>query len=152
IGTAPWPMTAKTDTTLSGLGIGDDVLIPGYWSRDGRWLSGYVMDRSGVARGHALYDVTTRRVRRLNDDSDGFELAWLPDYRHVIYFGPRGTLVMQDIESLARREITGALPYPPDDGRNIVAAPDGRTLYYGAQQVEANIWMVKRQPRGTAAR
>jgi hypothetical protein len=27
---------------------------------------------------------------------------------------------------------------------SIVAAPDGRTLYYGAQQVESNIWIVRR--------
>ena len=152
IGTAPWPMTVKTTTTLSGLGVGDDVLVPGYWSRDGRWLSGYVLDRAGVPRGHALFDVATRQVRRLNDDSDGDEMAWLPDYRHVVYFGPRGTLVMQDIESLARREITGALPYSPDDSRTIVASPDGRTLYYGAKQVEANIWMVKRPAREIAPR
>jgi hypothetical protein len=126
--------------------------MPVFWSRDGRWLSGFVMDRSGAARGHAIFDIENRRVRRLNDDSDGLELAWLPDHRRVIYFGSRGTLVMQNIESLEREEITGTLPYPPDASRHIVAAPDGRTLYYGAQQVEANIWMVKRQPRGTAAR
>ena len=30
--------------------------------------------------------------------------------------------------------------------RSLAAAPDGRTLYYGAQQVEANIWKVE-QPK-----
>jgi hypothetical protein len=29
-----------------------------------------------------------------------------------------------------------------------VAAPDGRTLYYGARQVESNIWMVRRAAGG----
>jgi len=48
------------------------------------------------------------------------------------------------VASLKRREIAGALPYPPDLLGNIVAAPDGRTLYYGAQRSEANIWLVKR--------
>jgi hypothetical protein len=52
--------------------------------------------------------------------------------------------VMQDITTLARRDITGTLPYPPDVSASIVASPDGRTLYYGALQEEANIWMVKR--------
>ena len=151
IGTAPWPMTKKSAITVSGLAVGTDVLMPTFWSRDGRWLSGYVHDSAGTVRGHALFNVVTRQVRRLNDDSDGDELAWLPDFRHVVYFGPRGTLVMQDIESLARREISGALPYPPDDSRTIVSAPDGRTLYYGAKQVEANIWMVKRPARESVA-
>jgi hypothetical protein len=31
---------------------------------------------------------------------------------------------------------------------SIVAAPDGRTLYYGARQVESNIWLVRRAPEG----
>ena len=152
IGTAPWPITAKTAPPISGLGIGKELLVPSYWSRDGRWLSGYVQDSAGGRRGHALFEVETRRIRRLNDDSDGSELAWLPGYRNVVYFGARGTLVMQNIESLERREITGTLPYPPDPFRGIVAAPDGRTLYYGAQQVEANIWLVKRQSSGTVHR
>ena len=109
------------------------------------------MDSAGVARGHALFDVATGKVRWLDEDSDSEDVAWLPDYRHVVYFGPRGRLVMQDIESLARREIAGALPYPAADGL-LTAAPDGRMLYYGAQQVEANIWMVRRPVRTTAAR
>jgi hypothetical protein len=50
---------------------------------------------------------------------------------------------MQDITSLERHE-AGRLPYPPSLLGNIVASADGRTLYYGAQQVEANIWLSKR--------
>ncbi len=152
IGTAPWPMMAATTTTMSGLAMGTDLLIPSVWSGDGRWLSGFVMDPSGAPRGHAIYNLETRQTRRLNDDSNGNEVGWLPGFRHVIYFGPRGTLVMQDIESLERRDITGTLPYPPDNFGSIVVAPDGRTLYYGARQIEANIWMVKRQPIGALPR
>lgn len=59
------------------------------------------------------------------------------------YFSHNGTLVIQDITSLARRDVTGTLPYPPESSQAITASPDGRTLYYGAQQMEANIWMVK---------
>jgi hypothetical protein len=56
---------------------------------------------------------------------------------------------MQDITTLARREITGTLPYPPDASAAIVASPDGRTLYYGARQQEANVWMVRRPTKRT---
>jgi hypothetical protein len=38
------------------------------------------------------------------------------------------------------------LPFPPDGYRSIATSPDGRTIYYGAQQMEANIWKVD-QPR-----
>ena len=34
-----------------------------------------------------------------------------------------------------------ATVYPPRDRR---PAPDGRTLYYGASQSQANIWLLKR--------
>ena len=80
----------------------------------------------------------------MNDDSHGYDVAWLPGYQRVVYFTSRGTLIMQDIASLERREITVALPYPPDQLGSIAVSPDGRTLYYGARQVEANIWLVKR--------
>lgn len=53
---------------------------------------------------------------------------------------------MQDITTLKRQDVLKSLPYAPDLLRSLAGAPDGRTLYYGAQQVEANIWMVRRAP------
>jgi hypothetical protein len=61
-----------------------------------------------------------------------------------VYFTSKARLVLQDVVSLQRREITGSLPYPPDILGSIVASPDGKTLYYGARHIEANIWLVKR--------
>ena len=52
--------------------------------------------------------------------------------------------MIQDVASLTRHEIAATLPFPADDFRGMTASPDGRTLYYGAQQVEANIWKVER--------
>jgi hypothetical protein len=43
-----------------------------------------------------------------------------------------------------RRELTGSLRYPPDASGSITASPDAHTLYYGAQQEEANIRMARR--------
>ena len=68
----------------------------------------------------------------------------MPDNRHVVYFTTRGALVMQDVETLERREVLRTLPWPPDQLGSLAASPDGRTLYYGAHQMEANIWLVKR--------
>ena len=55
---------------------------------------------------------------------------------------------MQDVVTLARREISGTLPHPPAPFGGVVASPDGRTLYYGARQLESNIWIVSRTPPG----
>jgi eukaryotic-like serine/threonine-protein kinase len=142
IGAAPFPVTEQSMTTLR-LEVDSGTVVPSYWSRDGRWLSGYVVNPTGEGNGFAVYDVEAGRARQLNSDSRGFDLAWLPGSRSVVYFTNRRTLVMQDIESLARREITGTLPYPPDLLMSIAASPDGKTLYYGARQIESNIWLVK---------
>ena len=142
IGTAPWPVTDKSVDTLR-LDVEGGTMTPTYWTRDGRWLSGYIVNPAGEANGFAIYDFSTGRARRLNDDSRGFDLTWLPGSK-VVYFTNRGALVMQDVESLDRREIAGTLPYPPDLLTSIASSPDGRTLYYGARQIEANIWLVKR--------
>ena len=88
--------------------------------------------------------VATGRAYQLSNDARGYDVAWLPGSKSVVYFTERGTLVMQDVASLERRLIAGTLPYPPDELGSIASASDGRTLYYGARQVEANIWMVKR--------
>ena len=149
VGTAPWPMTAKSATSLASA-LEGGVLNPSYWSRDGRWLSGYAVASTGEPDGQGIYDMVAGRARRLNQDSRSYDVAWLPDHRRVLYFTNRGTLVMQDILSLERHDIAGKLPYPPDLLGSLVAAPDGRTLYYGARQVEANIWLVKRSVRGAA--
>jgi len=144
IGTAPWPMAETSMTTLDGLDLADGHMWPTAWSRGGAFLSGYVLSLTGEPRGFALYDVATKRIRQLNLDSHGPHLAWLPGDRQVVYFTDRGKLVMQDIESLQRREVAVSLPHPPDYLGTIAAAPDGRTLYYGAREVQANIWLVKR--------
>jgi hypothetical protein len=68
-----------------------------------------------------------------------------------VYFTSRSELVLQDVSTFKRRMITGTLPYPPDLLWSLVAAPDGRTLYYGARHIEANIWLVKRSASAARA-
>jgi hypothetical protein len=87
-------------------------------------------------------------MTRLNDDSDSYDLAWLSDGRHVLYFTMSGQLVMQDVETLARRPVAGTLPYAPDIVGGVVVSPDSRTLYYSARQTEADIWLVRQGSSG----
>ena len=90
-----------------------------------------------------MYDVAAGTVRQLDNDALSGELAFLPRYREVVYFNTRGPLIMQDIESLKQWVIAASLAYPPDRPRNI-ASPYSKTPYHGAQQVESNIWIVRR--------
>ena len=68
----------------------------------------------------------------------------MPGGTRLLYFTASGKLMIQDIASLKRHEVAVQLPLPPDIELSLTASPDGRTLYYGAQQVEANIWKVER--------
>uniref|UniRef100_UPI00286E2CF3 protein kinase domain-containing protein n=1 Tax=Gemmatimonas sp. TaxID=1962908 RepID=UPI00286E2CF3 len=144
IGTAPWPMTPGNSTPLvvptTPIGRMDNTR----WSPDGRFIAGGIVSPAGNYKGNAVFDVATGTTRVLSDDADGPEMAFLPGSRSVVYFTQAGRLVMQDIETLRRRVILDSLPYPADVMRSIVAAPDGRALYYGAYQTEANIWVVRR--------
>ena len=144
IGFAPYPMTARTAKTLDGLHLPGGELTPTYWSRSGRWLSGYIMTPAGDNAGFGVFDVARGRAHKLNEDTQAYVLAWLPDDRHVVYFNERGKLVMQDVVTLERHEIEGTLALPPDPFGGVVASPDGRTLYYGARQLESNIWIVRK--------
>jgi hypothetical protein len=119
-------------------------MLPTNWSRDGKWLTGAIVTPSGMYAGNALYDVVSGVVKQLSDDAGFGEMAWMPDYKRVLYFTASGKLMIQDITSLKRHEVEVTLPVRPSF--NLVASPDGRTLYYGAQQVEANIWKVE-QPK-----
>ena len=143
ISTAPWPATKATAKLINTKVEGGDI-GPSFWSRGGRWISGYVVDSTGESVGQGVIDAATGRAVRLNDDSQSYNVAWLPGDREMVYFTRKGTLVIQNVETLERREIAGSLPYPSDLNGSVTVSPDGRTLYYGARQSESNIWLVRR--------
>jgi len=146
IGTGPWPMKRTSGEELKGLDLPAGLLAPTRWSPDGRWLSGYVLDKGGAPHGYGVYDVAMAKATSLTNDTFGFGAAWLPDSRHVVYFNAAGRLIIQDVETLALREVTDALPYPTMTGMSVAVSPDGHTLYYAGASTEANIWLVKRLP------
>jgi len=144
IGSAPWPLTGPRARAMKPASIGSGFLFPMFWSRDGRFLSGPIALASGRLQGMALYDVAAGTARQLSNDSGGYDVAWMPTHDRVAYFTTRGKLVIQNISSPERHEVAVTLPLPPDDLWSIAVSPDGRTLYYGAQETEANIWKVER--------
>jgi Tol biopolymer transport system component len=146
IGTPPWPITRRTATLVKMPDLGGGRFSPTNWSHDGRWWSGGILGASGGIQVNALYDVAAGTLRQLSDDAGGQAVAWMPGSTRVVYFTASDKLMIQDVASLKRREINVKLPFAPDSYHSIVASPDGRTLYYGAQQMEANIWKVE-QPK-----
>lgn len=125
IGPSTGPLTLQSGTWTEAPRVGAGFCFPTNWSRDGPWLTGCIMTPSGEHAGNALHDVATDAVGEL--------MTWMPDHTRVVYFTAGGKLMIQDIASLKRHEIDVKLPLPPDADFNIVAAFDGRTIYYGAQ-------------------
>ncbi|WP_434479130.1 protein kinase domain-containing protein [Gemmatimonas sp.] len=141
----PWPATFARSTPLGPPSMKGEKINTTAWSPDGRWITGYLNAVGGERRGHVVVDAQTGEARVLNDDSDGFRVAWLPDARRVLYFLRNGSLVLQDVVTLARVPVTGSLPAPPEVFGSLVLSRDGRTLYYAAHRIEANLWMVERE-------
>ncbi len=148
IGPTTGPITLESGRLTETPRVGAGTFFPTNWSRDGRWLTGCIQTPSGGYAGNALYDVASGAVKKLSDDAAGELMAWMPDHTRVVYLTASGKLMIQDIASLKRHEIDVKLPLPPDADFNIVASFDGRTIYYGAQQTEANIWMVEAPKAG----
>jgi hypothetical protein len=69
-----------------------------------------------------------------------WDAPFLPDSKRVVFFTADNQLVVIDVVTGKRRVVPVTLPWPA--GREAMAvAPDGRTIYYGAMHVEANVWM-----------
>jgi Tol biopolymer transport system component len=142
IGPAGTQFTPQTGTVIQAPHVGGGVFVPSRWSSDGRWCDGRHRDTVGwLCRQRAVR--CRVRHRQAVERRWPSEMAWMPDRRRVLYFTLSGKLMIQDTVSLARHEIDVKLPLPPDLDFSIVSSPDGRTIYYGAQQTEANIWKVE---------
>jgi hypothetical protein len=139
IGPMDSPLTMKSGKYFKAASIGSGVFSPTKWSRDGLWLTGTVLEPSGAYAGIAMYNLASGKATQLNVDGAG-DVAWMPDNRRVVYFTAKGNLMIQDVVTLERHLIDVKLPLPPDSDFNIATSPDGRTIYYGALQQEANLW------------
>ncbi|HYN10068.1 MAG TPA: protein kinase [Vicinamibacterales bacterium] len=141
--TAPFPATPERIQPLPNSATATGYLSPTLWSPDGKWLSGRWMGASGEPAGVAVYDIAAGRARKVTSDRGLWVAPFLPDSRRLLYFTADSELVVVEISQGSRRVIPVTLPLPA--AREAVAiAPDGRTIYYGAQQIESNVWKVER--------
>jgi len=129
---------------LKNLDVEGGAIQPSGWSPDGRYLSGPIISKTSSAPiGVAVYDMAAQKTLKLTDDPGQWSVPFLPDSKRLIYLTPSSELVVVDIATGKRRVI------PVTVGSRVAAdsfavAPDGKALYFGAQQVEANVWKVTR--------
>jgi len=131
-------------TQLAGALIGDDLLAPYSWSRDGKRLAGVLFSPSGGSVGVGVYDLETGTATRLAPDPT-YAVRWLADGRRIVYFTNGGwQLVVLDTVSHARTPIALRLPAPSTNDVFAIT-PDNRHIYYGAARGEADIWILERK-------
>ena len=137
-----WPIDVASAERIAEVRFPSGSLTVNSWSPDGRLLVGPVMrDVGGGASGWGVFDLETGEGRQLSDDAKWAKLGWLPDSRRVVFL--RGDeLIVADVVSGEERTLVADLPAPSNQ-EVVVVAPDGTALYYGAQRVESNIWIVE---------
>jgi hypothetical protein len=90
-----------------------------------------------------VYDVASGKGWQISSDPGIWGPPWLPEER-VLYLTLEHELVVIDANTSERRVVPVELPFPPAE-QAFAVAPDGTALYYGAERVESNIWMVERE-------
>ena len=129
---------------LSGTTIGNDMLTPMSWSRDGARLAGVLGAPSGAPVGVAAYDLSTKTVTKVTDDPT-YGVLWLGDNRRVIYFTKGGwQLVVADTVTKTRTVVPVRLPVAAHHDVFAISA-DRRHIYYGGARAEADIWILERK-------
>ena len=137
-GPAGAPPTRLPGTPVDGL-----YLTATDWSPDGARLTGFLLSDGGRQAGVAVYDVTAQTIEVVSTDDTPASL-WLADNRRLVYFAKGGAeLVVLDPQTKLRTVVDVQLPGPSANDLFAIS-PDNRTIYYGAERVEADIWIVER--------
>jgi Tol biopolymer transport system component len=140
--TRPWTNDPSMELTKLRVAEGSPILLA--WSPDGRRLAGPVYGDSGQIVGTEIYDVGRQQGRVLANDGVAFGIEWLADSRRIVSILQSRGIAMLDADSGKRRVLTAALPWPSTTDK-IVLSRDGRTLYVGAVENEADVWLLEKQ-------
>jgi Tol biopolymer transport system component len=141
---APLTDGISTPTRLPGTEVNGKYFGPTAWSADGMRLAGWISTQSGRSGGVGVYDLATHRATEVSAD-ETYGVQWLADSRRVAYFtGRPDQLIVVDTVTRSRTVIDVRLPGSPQNDVFAIS-PDNRTIYYGAQRTEADIWIVERR-------
>ena len=144
----PWPATRDSATPVGPLSLSTGEFSTSFkawvWSPNGQMVVGEVDDaETGRNGGIVLLDVTSGKSRWLTSEKGDSDFCWLPDNRRILFFSHSDGLVIFDVDTLERRAIPVDLPHPLAE-KSFAVAPDGTAIYYGAERIESNVWMVQR--------
>jgi Tol biopolymer transport system component len=138
----PFPAKESQITAVKNLEIAGTLMQLTFWAPDGRTLSGGILNKpTAAAIGVGVYDLAAGKATKLTDDRGVFYAPFLPDGKRLIYVTISDELVVVDIATGKRRVIPVALGSQAN-AESFAVAPDGKTLYFGAARVEANVWKV----------
>ena len=140
--TPPFPAQPQQVRPIKEGVEGGGTLQLSTWSPDGRFVAGGLISKaSASAIGVGVYDVNARRAFRLTEDRGLWSVAFLPDSRRLAYITAENELVVVDIATRQRRVIPIAFGSDVST-ESFAVAPDGKTVFFGASRVEANVWKV----------
>jgi len=106
--------------------------------------AGVFAAESGRPAGVGVYDLKAKSVALLSSDESS-AAKWLGDGHRIVYFAKNGReLVVIDSVTRQRTVVDVRLP-APSISDTFAISPDSRTIYYGAERAEADIWIVERK-------
>ncbi|MEK7406378.1 MAG: DPP IV N-terminal domain-containing protein [Acidobacteriota bacterium] len=120
-----------------------ELFVANDWSRDGKKLAGFQMDRGDPDRqGVAVYWFDSGAVKRVAEF--GIFPRWLSDSRRLV-FSHRDRIYIADVESGKVRELASV---SPDEIEWAVGVSgDDRVIYFTLISTEADIWLADFGPR-----
>jgi len=120
-----------------------ELFVANDWSRDGKKLAGFQMDRGDPDRqGVAVYRFDSGAVKRVAEF--GSFPRWLSDSRRLV-FSHRDRIYLADVESGKVRELASV---SPDEIEWAVGVSgDDRRIYFTLISTEADIWLADSRPR-----
>jgi Tol biopolymer transport system component len=141
---APLTSTTSTPARLPGASINDGAFSATAWSPNGARIGGTLSSKSGRSSGLGVYDLAAGALTKLSND-ETYGVQWLADSRRMVYFTVNpSTLVVLDTVTRTRTVVDVRLPGGAQHDVFAIS-PDNRTIYYGAERVEADIWIVERK-------
>ena len=133
-----------TVTQLPGTAVDGKFFTATDWSPDATKLAGVFAAESGRPAGVGVYDLRAKSAALLSADETS-AAKWLGDGRRMVYFAKNGReLVVLDSVTRQRTVVDVRLPAPSIND-TFAISPDRRTIYYGAERAEADIWIVERK-------
>jgi Tol biopolymer transport system component len=136
------PWNSQTREKLPPPEEGGKQFLPWSWSPDGKKLAGVIPRGSSYNSGVVVYDLTTRKYRRLSQT--GLLPIWLGDSRRLLYPDGRGGVILLDAETGKSRSI---LSVAPDllDPFSLRVTRDNRAIYLVRTNSQSDLWMLTLQ-------